>query len=228
MYKKFSIIIPCFNEARNIPALLSQLQTVSDKNLYQFILVDNGSTDSTSTLLSKIDHPDICTVKLSKNAGYGGGIKAGIEKARGDYIGWIHADLQYSLVESLKITQNLTPDIKFLKGKRRGRNLFQLFISANMSVFESILFRTPLYDINAQPTIFHKDLINFMKNIPNDFSIDLYTYVIARQSEFKISRFQVNFVKRQFGQSSWNSGLGSILRMSARTIKYSLNLRRQL
>ena len=49
---KLSIIIPCYNEARNIPVLIQKLKTISDSEI-EVILVDNGSTDDTKAVLSK-------------------------------------------------------------------------------------------------------------------------------------------------------------------------------
>ena len=65
-----------------------------------------------------------------------------------------------------------------------------------------------------------------MADAPNDFSIDLYSYVIAKKRKLKIARYKVYFKNRTFGKSTWNSGLKSIIIMSVRTIKYSLILRR--
>jgi glycosyltransferase involved in cell wall biosynthesis len=228
MNVKFSIIIPCYNEELNIPELLSQIEVLAENSSFEFILVNNGSNDSTLALLRRNIRPYLLIIDLPKNVGYGGGIKAGIDLARGEFIGWIHADLQYSLVDSLRMTEIFSSDIKFLKGRRKGRNLFQLFISANMSFFESLLFRKILYDINAQPTIFHRSLLNDMNEIPNDFSIDLYTYLMAKKAGITVKRFQVDFIERKAGKSSWNSGLWSIIRMSVRTIKYSFILWRKL
>ena len=135
MSVKFSIIIPCYNEELNIPELLSQIEVLAENSSFEFILVNNGSNDSTLALLRRTIRPYLLIIDLPKNVGYGGGIKAGIDLARGEFIGWIHADLQYSLVDSLRMTEILSSDIKFLKGRRKGRNLFQLFISANMSFF---------------------------------------------------------------------------------------------
>jgi hypothetical protein len=95
-----------------------------------------------------------------------------------------------------------------------------------MSLFETLLFGHILYDINAQPTIFHKDMLSDMADAPNDFLIDLYSYVIAKKRKFKVARYKVTFKNRAFGKSTWNSGLKSILMMSVRTIKYSLALRK--
>ena len=98
---KYSLVIPCFNEEKSLEVLLPQLVIVIErvKNDVEFILVNNGSTDRTIEILSKLSSKNITIVSLDKNVGYGGGIKAGLLKCKGDFIGWIHADLQYSIFE---------------------------------------------------------------------------------------------------------------------------------
>jgi hypothetical protein len=82
--------------------------------------------------------------------------------------------------------------------------------------------------MTAQPTLFQRNFRAQLNDIPNDFSIDLYSYVMAKKSKLNIARFRVNFTKRSYGKSSWNSGLISLIRMSLRTIKYSISLRKSL
>lgn len=228
MIQKFSIIIPCYNEALNLPKLISQLELLVEKQSIEFILVNNGSTDNSLEILTRTFTPNIYVVHLEKNAGYGGGIKAGLKHAKGEYIGWIHADLQYSVVDSLSNLNHLCDGVKFLKGQRCGRTLFQSAVSMAMSIYESILFSKCLYEINAQPTIFHKELLNYMKNVPNDFSIDLYVYLLALKHNYAIKRIRVNYIKRHYGKSSWNSGIKSVFSMSIKTIQFSFKLRRLL
>ena len=223
---RYSLVIPCFNESSSMPILISEIRSVSNNSEIEFILVDNGSSDSTPEILDTILDKNVLKLRLEENRGYGGGIKAGLAIARGEYVGWTHADLQYSLVDSLDFLNHVDADIKYVKGRRRGRTLFQNFISANMSVFETLLFRHMLYDINAQPTIFHKNMLLDMARAPNDFSIDLYSYVIAKKHKFKVARYKVNFRNRSFGKSTWNTGLKSIFVMSGKTIKYSLSLKK--
>jgi glycosyltransferase involved in cell wall biosynthesis len=223
---KFSLVIPCFNESDSLAILISEIRSLSYNAEIEFILVDNGSNDSTPKIFDAILDKNVLKLRLEKNKGYGGGIKAGLAIARGEYVGWIHADLQYSLIDSLSFLNHIGTSTKYIKGRRKGRTFFQNFISANMSLFETLLFGHLLYDINAQPTIFHKDMMVNMADAPNDFSIDLYSYVIAKKRKFKVARCKVYFKNRTFGKSTWNFGLKSIITMSVRTIRYSLSLRR--
>ena len=227
---KYSLVIPCFNEEESLEQLLPQLISLVNKhnNDLEFLLVNNGSTDRTKELFDKVSSKNIVLINLDENVGYGGGIKAGLFKSKGELVGWIHADLQYSVFEVIEELQKLPRNAEYIKGKRRGRTLFQNFISFNMSIFESLMFRRLLYDINAQPTLFLRTFLANLDDIPNDFSIDLYSYVLAKKFELNVKRFGVNFIKRSYGKSSWNFGLMSLIKMSLRTIKYSILLRKSL
>ena len=81
---KLSIVIPCYNEAANIPALVDKLETIQKKET-EIILVDNGSTDETAAVLTKelVDKQlFLKTVSIAQNIGYGHGIKTGFKDLR--------------------------------------------------------------------------------------------------------------------------------------------------
>ena len=70
------------------------------------ILVNNGSTDGTKKIENVIknnnkNNIDVKFLDLKENQGYGGGIAEGLKIAKGDYIGWAHADLQTPLIDFL-------------------------------------------------------------------------------------------------------------------------------
>ena len=93
-----------------------------------------------------------------------------------------------------------------------------------MSFFESILLLTPLWDINAQPNVFSRELFDNLKCAPDDFSFDLFYYYLAVKNNYKIIRFEVCFRKRYFGQSSWNINWLSKIKFIARTVKFTFIL----
>ena len=71
-------------------------------------------------------------------------------------------------------------------------------------------------------------LFQWLCHFLNDFSIDLYIFLLALKYNYTIKRFRVNFIKRKYGKSSWNSGIKSVFAMSVKTIKFSFKLRRLL
>ena len=95
-----------------------------------------------------------------------------------------------------------------------------------MSLFEFILFLDWYDDINSQPNIFTKSLLEQAHNAPNDFSLDLFFYYLAKKLCADIIRFDVLFPDRIYGESKWNSGILSRIKFIARTITFSIKLKK--
>lgn len=226
------IVIPCFNEEDNLEKLISECEKVSRLSEYQvgFIIVNNGSTDGSEERFLELTQGINCIkyVSLTLNQGYGGGILAGLEQAAAPISGWTHADLQTPLVDCLEGVRRIQSGEDFAKGRRIGRRTGDKLFSLGMGLFESILFRERLFEINAQPTIFRTELVKEWKKPPSDYSLDLYALVMASIGGLKITRFPVKFLPRQFGESKWNLGFRSRAKFIRRTLSYSLALQRSL
>lgn len=231
---KLSIIIPCYNEAKNIPLILENFAAVIKRDDIEVILVNNGSTDNSQAVLSEL-LPKYTFAKLAKvdtNQGYGFGITSGLKEAKGEFIGYTHADMQTDpkdVVKALQIiTKQVNPHKTYVKGDRKGRAFFDQFFTSGMSIFESIYLETKLWDINAQPNIFHRSFFESLENIPKDFSLDLYLLYTARKAGLDIIRFDVIFPPRIHGESSWNTGLASKWKFIKRTVDFSVKLKKGL
>lgn len=230
-----SIIVPCYNEAKNLQLILDSFaKQVKSPADFELILVNNGSTDESAKLLKQLlpKYSFARTVLVKKNQGYGYGILCGLAEAKGEFLGWTHADLQtdpQDVFKSFKIIkQHKYAAQIFVKGKRSGRKFFDNFFTMGMSIFESLLLKTRLWEINAQPNIFHRDFYAMWKNPPHDFSLDLYVYYLAKQKKLNIIRLNVLFPERIHGQSSWNNSLADKLQLIKKTISYSIKLRKTL
>lgn len=228
----FSLVIPCFNEGNNIPLLLERLKVIFKDTQHEIILVNNGSKDNTQEIIEKSTKglENFKVIQISENIGYGNGIIKGLEISKGNILGWTHADLQTDPEDALKAlsffdTQN---NRIFIKGLRKGRSIFDKFFTFNMSIFELFLLGKYMSDINAQPSIFNRELFDSWKNPPNDFSLDLFAYYTAIKANYKIYRFPVHFPKRIYGTSKWNFSLESKINFIKRTINFSLQLKKKL
>jgi glycosyltransferase involved in cell wall biosynthesis len=195
----------------------------------EFIIVDNGSTDSSSEILSRMKLPsNVRMLRVPVNKGYGFGIMAGLKEHKTEFVGWMHADLQTDPVDLALFLKHLNPGVDFLKGKRVGRPASDKFFTSGMSLILSIMFRRKLRDINGQPTIIKRNLVDTWKNPPNDFGLDLFSYIYAINHGVEIMRIKVKFGRRIYGKSSWNSGLISRIRFISRTLSLSNRLRRNV
>lgn len=227
-----SLVIPCYNEGDNVLILIEQLKKIYHKRQdIEFILVDNGSTDISKKYIKDAVNKNIFirSVEVPVNEGYGWGITQGLNVAKGIFLGWTHADLQtdpYDVLTALNIIEkNACSPSLYLKGKRKGRSLTDSFFTFSMSIFESILFSQKLWDINAQPNIFHHSFYSKWNNPPKDFSLDLYSYITAKQQNLNVIRFPVLFTKRIYGKSHWNLDWISKIKFIKRTLYFSFTLK---
>ncbi len=229
---KFSLIIPCFNEASNLPLLLERCKVLAAKSEVEVILVDNGSTDSTTQLLLNLlaRYPGCRTVRVEKNLGYGFGILSGLRAAKGEILGWTHADMQtdpQDVFNGLELFERYGRDI-LVKGRRYGRPLADVIFTIGMSLFETLLLAKPMWDINAQPTMFSHKFFESWRSPPDDFSLDLYAYYQAQSQGLKVYRFPVKFGERAHGVSNWNVNWDAKWKFIRRTIAFSIKLKGNL
>ena len=232
MAVKYSIIVPCYNEEENIPLVLERFREVLRGTIIEVIMVDNGSTDGSAEVLKRLlpEYPFARTVRVEVNQGYGYGVLQGLRAAKGEYIGWMHADMQTDpgdAVKAFRLAKRRSGEAVFVKGRRQGRPLFDEVFTKGMSFFESVLFGKHLYDINAQPNVFPRSFFEEWENPPYDFSLDLYAYYMAKQRNMPVVRFPVQFPERVHGSSKWNTdGLRSKWKFIKRTVKFSIQLKR--
>ena len=229
---RLSLVIPCYNEAANLPLLLNSCQRLVAQLGIEVVLVDNGSTDDSSAVLQALlpSYPGCRSVRVEKNQGYGFGILAGLKAASGDILAWTHADMQTDPQDALRGLELFEKHgmNSFVKGRRYGRPLGDVAFTVGMSFFETMLLGKPLWDINAQPTMFSRKFFETWREPPHDFSLDLYAYYQARCAGMKVHRFPVLFGARAHGVSHWNVNWAAKRKFIRRTISFSLELRKSL
>ena len=231
---KFSLVIPCYNESANLPLLFERCKKLVDaaEGKVEVVIVNNGSSDDSDEVLNKLmPQSSACRmVKVEVNQGYGFGILSGLKSCESDVIGWTHADLQtdpMDLLDAIRIYEK-QGEQSFVKGERYGRPIADTFFTVGMSFFETMLMRTGLWDINAQPTLFPKSFFQTWDNPPFDFSLDLYAYYMAKKAGLRIFRFPVLFGERAHGVSNWNVDWESKKKFIKRTIDYSFELKKKV
>jgi glycosyltransferase involved in cell wall biosynthesis len=216
---RLSLVIPCYNEARSLPQLVAR------------------STDDSPAVMADLlaGKQGVRSVRVEVNQGYGHGILTGLRAAAADgpdVLGWTHADLQTDPLDALRglalFEDAADPQRLFVKGRRYGRPLGDTAFTVGMSAFETALLRRPLWDINAQPTLFPASFFAGWVDPPTDFSLDLYAYHRAVDRGLQVQRFPVSFGARQHGVSSWNVDWRSKTKFIRRTTTYSLALRKAL
>ena len=233
-----SIIIPCYNQERNIPLIIERLiQCVGDRDDIEIILVNNGSMDNSESVLkseiSKSGKNYFVVSTVERNQGYGFGILKGLNDAKGNVLSWTHADMQTDPDDVIKAYEQYISynDQVFLKGKRKSRPLAEIFFTFGMQIAVWIVLGTYLDDINAQPKMFSREFYEkyIKENAPFDFSLDLFAMYCAKKNGYRIICFPVYFSKRLHGEAkggggSWKNRLNLI----KRTFMYVFALKKKI
>ena len=228
-----SLVIPCYNEADNLPYLLERISGHPSMAKVEVILVDNGSSDATPTVLRQllILYPQIRSIRVEKNQGYGYGILRGLDVAKGNILGWTHADMQTDLLDVCRALEKFIPGQNLdmiVKGKRIGRSPVDYIFTLGMQIFSSLILGVNLDDINAQPKLFTRNFYEkYIRNqAPFDFSIDLFLLYSARIFGVKIINVPVIFSNRLHGDAKGGGGtFKTRIKIISRTIIYIFQIR---
>lgn len=228
-----SIVIPCYNEAKNIQKLITRCSELINSDDIELLFIDNGSTDNTRNLLKKNlnNKKNVRIIKIDINEGYGKGILTGLKATKGDILAWTHADLQTDpkdLIRAFKLfKKNIGDKNLFVKGIRKGRSKKDLFFTWSMSILGIFFLHKRMIDINGQPNMFPRSFFEKWENPPTDFSLDLFVYYTALKNNLIVKRLYVNFDTRKFGVGH-NEKLKSKIVYSLKTIKYMFCLKLKL
>jgi glycosyltransferase involved in cell wall biosynthesis len=234
---QLSIIVPCYNEAANLPLVFEAFATaIGDRQDVELVLVNNGSTDNSARVFAeqlRLPGRSFATVvDVPRNQGYGFGILSGLRSARGKFLAWTHADLQTDPADVLtgfeKIQQEPDAERCLLRGVRCGRPFIDRAFTAGMSVVASVALQSRFYDINAQPKIFHRSLLPMLDDAPWDFSLDLYLLYTANCLGLKVLDLPVHFGDRKHGEAKGGGGLHLKLKLMRRTLSFIMALREKI
>jgi glycosyltransferase involved in cell wall biosynthesis len=111
-----SVVIPAYNEAGHIGALVSQVIQTMDQlgGAYQVLVVDDGSSDGTG---SEAEAAGACVLRHAYNVGNGAAIKRGVRHATGDIILIMDADGQHSPLDIPRLLMHI-PEYDLVIGAR--------------------------------------------------------------------------------------------------------------
>jgi dolichol-phosphate mannosyltransferase len=148
-----SIVVPCFNEEECLGTLHERLAASARKAVggdYEIVLVNDGSRDSSWTIMQGLADKDrhIVAINLSRNHGHQLALTAGLDLCRGDVVLIIDADLQDPpelLADMLKVMRTDGADVVYgVRKSRRGETAFK---RATAHGFYRLLSRATEVDI---------------------------------------------------------------------------------
>jgi len=206
-----SIIIALLNEEESIPELVEWIdRIVQDAGLqYEIIFIDDGSTDSSWTVIQELQktYPTISAIKFRRNYGKSAALNVGFQKANGDVVITMDADLQDSPDEIPELYRMIKEDgydiVSGWKQKRHdpiGKTIPSKFFNFVTRKSSGI----SLHDFNCGLKSYKKEVV---KNIEIYGDMHRYIPVMAKMNGFSnITEKVVEHRARKYGVSKFGIG----------------------
>lgn len=217
--KGLSVVIPLFNEERNIEPLYSRLKEALEGFGvdYEIIMVDDGSTDGSFKILKGLQAKDplLRVVRLRRNFGQTAAFAAGFDYARGEVIVTLDADLQNDPADIPALLDKIEEGYDMVSGWRVERKdpfLSRRLPSMVANFLISQVTGVRLHDYGCSLKAYRREVI---ENI--DLYGELHRFIPALASLMGISLAEVpvSHQERRFGRSKYGF---------SRTIKVLLDL----
>lgn len=201
-----SVVIPLFNEQDSLPELFSRLKKVLHdlKEQHEILFIDDGSTDSSLQVLKKLQQEDktVRIFSFRTNQGKAEALTFGFQKAKGDYIITLDADLQDRPEEIGKLLEKVKEGYELVCGWRRDRKDASKMVLAS-KLFNSIaksIWKLDLHDYNCGFKVYTKDAA---KSLFLYGGMHRFIPLLLYQQGFKVSEVGVIHDSRRFGKSKF-------------------------
>ena len=221
---ELSIIVPCYNEEKNIRRLWEEISKVMESSgvEWELVLVDDGSKDSTRDKLKELEKNSsrVRCVYHDTNRGIVAGWKSGLSASSGKLVVTTDADLQYLPSDILKLLD---------KQKQSRADLVQGWREFSMKVpfWRRIVSKFLSWALNFSFGLKLKDVksgfVMYKREVFKDILDYRYPYrefqhfitAAAKAKGYKIEQMQVKFVERVAGESFIKRPIRFMLRVIA-------------
>ena len=222
-----SVIVPVLNEDKNITTLYDELVPVLNGlgQEFEIIFIDDGSTDSSFEVLSKLHETDprVIVISFRRNFGQTAALSAGFDYARGDIIVTIDADLQNDAKDIPKLLEKLNEGYDLVNGWRFERKdpfITRRLPSVIANKIISVITGVKLHDYGCTLKAFNKDIT---QNIKLYGEMHRFIPAIASGMGSSVAEVKVNHRARMFGKSKY--GISRTIRvvLDLITVKFLLS-----
>jgi dolichol-phosphate mannosyltransferase len=215
--KTVLILIPTYNEARNIVDLLNRLNAVrislSKEFTIDLLIIDDNSPDKTAQIAQSLDVVGLTILMRDKKTGLGPAYLAGFKQGltgKYDYFVEMDADLSHQpeqLIDLLQAADEMTLVIgtRWIPGGSVvnwpiGRKL----ISRLGTWYASFILKLPYQDLTSGYRVLPRELIeklNFNEIQTKGYGFQIEIALKAVDSGFQIKQVPITFIERENGQS---------------------------
>lgn len=209
MKKGISIILPVYNEEKNIEEVISRICSYIERKsgLFQIIVVDDGSTDNSFAIIENLScGHKIQIIKHHKNLGYGQALISGFSAAKFPLCFFMDADGQFDIYDLDKlITYADQYDIIIGSRGRRRDSLYRIILGKIYTALISFLFCLNIKDVNCGFKLIKKEVLDKIKLTCKGGVIDAEILVRGKNKGARIKEVVIDHSPRREGRQTGGS-----------------------
>ena len=207
---KFTIVIPVYNEAKNLKILVPKIYKELKNNIFELIIVDDDSNDETYNVLKKFKKNNFHHIIRKGNKDLSQSCVLGFKNAKYDKIIVMDGDLQHKPNDIKKFLisyKNNKVDIivgsrDLFKNKKHNLNFFRLFASRLLVIIINFLLGKKTSDPMSGFFMFNKKIfLRSQKNLIQKGYKILLDLLYNKNQEIKVIDININFDSRMKGKS---------------------------
>ena len=207
---KFSIIIPVYNEAKNLKILIPKIYRELKNRKFEIIIVDDSSIDATSKVLKKFKKKNFHHIIRKDKRDLSKSCILGFKKSRYNYIVVMDGDLQHKpsdIKKFLNTFRKTRPDIivgtrDLFKDKKHNLNIFRLFASRILILIVKLLLGSKTSDPMSGFFMFKKKIFTkYQKRLIKKGYKILLDLLYNNNQKIKVVDVKINFDSRTKGKS---------------------------
>lgn len=205
--KKFSIVIPVFNEAENIVPLYEEIITVVAKITkdFEIIFVNDGSLDRTQEkieLLYKKDKKHVKAIQMRHQSGKAAALHAGFQLAQGEIVFTMDGDLQDDPAEIPQFLAKLDEGYDMVSGWKKNRldSFVKNKTSKLFNAATNMISHVKLHDHNCGLKAYKAEVV---KELDLYGELHRYIPVLVSAKGYQVAEIVVNHRKRHSGKSKY-------------------------
>jgi glycosyltransferase involved in cell wall biosynthesis len=204
-----SVVIPLLNEEESLRELAEQLKNSLQRitQNYEVIFIDDGSTDGSFKVLREINARNrrMKAVRFRRNYGKSGALMVGFQKAQGEYVITMDADLQDDPAEIPNLIKELRGGLDVVSGwkKKRRDPLTKRIPSKFFNFVTGLTTGIKIHDFNCGLKGYKREVV---KSVNVYGELHRYIPALAHWLGFRIGEIPVNHRPRKFGKTKFGMG----------------------